>query len=186
MAIISNIEFYNTPEGDVMMKEFGKSAIVLKDTERPTIEYMLTIIRDRYPKAHVRLMQLYSSSTMNRWHYEFRVVHRFIRCNFGEYDQYSLDINHNGQFVFEEVKCPLRGECEHENVICRPELDTALTEREIEVFRLIASNLQTDKIASELHISPCTVNRHRENIKAKIGVNTVAEMVSYWYQNNLK
>lgn len=186
MAIISNIEFYNTPEGDVMMKEFGKPAIMLKDTERPTIEYMLTIIRDRYPKAHARLMQLYSSSTMNRWHYEFRVVHRFIRCNFGEYDQYSLDINHNGQFVFEEVKCPLRGECEHENVICRPELDTALTEREIEVFRLIASNLQTDKIASELHISPCTVNRHRENIKAKIGACAVAEMVSYWYQNNLK
>lgn len=38
MAVISNIEFYNTPEGDVMMKEFGKPAIVLKDTERPTIE----------------------------------------------------------------------------------------------------------------------------------------------------
>lgn len=186
MISFSNIEFYNTPEGDVMMKELGKSAIQLKDTNRPTIEYMLTIIRDRYPKAHAALMKLYSSSTMNRWHYEFRVVHRFIRCNFGEYDQYSLDINYNGQFVFEEVKCPLRGECEFENVICRPELDTALTEREIEVFRLISSNLQTDMIAGELHISPCTVNRHRENIKAKIEVNTVAEMVSYWYQNNLK
>ena len=59
-----NIEFYNTPEGDVMMKEFGKPAIVLKDTERPTIEYMLVIIRDRYPKAHAALMKLYSSSTM--------------------------------------------------------------------------------------------------------------------------
>ena len=186
MAVLSNLEFYNTPEGDVMMKEFGKPAIVLKDTERPTIEYMLTIIRDRYPKAHARLMQLYSSSTMNRWHYEFKVVHRFIRCNFGEYDQYNFDINKDGLFMFEEVKCPLRGECEHENVICRPELDTALTEREMEVFRLIASNLQTDMIAGELHLSPCTVNRHRENIKAKIGACAVAEMVSYWYQNNLK
>lgn len=186
MTVISNIEFYNTPEGDVMMKELGKPAIQLKDTDRPIISYMLTIIRDRYPKAHTALMNIYSSSTMNRWHYEFRVVHRFIRCNFGEYDQHNLDIDHNGKLVFEEVKCPLRGECEFENVICRPELDLPLTEREMEMFRLIASNLQTDKIANELHISPCTVNRHRENIKAKIEANTVAEMVSYWYQNNLK
>ena len=108
VAFISNIEFYNTPEGEVMMKEFGQPAVVLKETDRPTIEHMLAVIRDRYPKAHARLMQLYSASTMNRWHYEFRVVHRFIRCNFGEYDQYNLDINKDGQFVFEEVKCPLQ------------------------------------------------------------------------------
>ncbi|MCF0254905.1 MAG: helix-turn-helix transcriptional regulator [Bacteroides heparinolyticus] len=183
---MTNIEFYNTPEGDVMMKELGQPAIVLKDTNRPIIEYMLSVIRDRYPKAHVRLMKIYSSSTMNRWYYEFRVVHRFIRCNFGEYDQYNLDINRDGQFVFEEVKCPLRGECEHENVICRPELDTALTEREYEVFRLIAFNLQTDGIAEELHISPCTVNRHRENIKAKIGAKNVGEMIAFWLKNQLK
>lgn len=183
---IANVEFYNTPEGDVMMKEVGKPAILLEEKNRPTIAYMLSVIRDRYPKAHVRLMQIYSASTMNRWHYEFRVVHRFIRCNFGEYDQYNLDINHNGQFIFEEVKCPLRGECEHENVICRPELNTRLTEREIEVFRLIASNLQTDDIASELHISPYTVSRHRENIKAKIGARNTGEMISYWSINYLK
>lgn len=183
MNPITNIEFYNTPEGDVMMKEFGQPAIVLKDTDRATLEYMLSVIRDRYPKAHTRLMKIYSASTMNRWHYEFRVVHRFIRCNFGEYDQYNLDINKDGQFVFEEVKCPLRGECEDEDVICRPELDTRLTEREMDVFRLIASNCQTDDIAAELHISPCTVNRHRENIKAKIKVRNVGEMISYWHQN---
>ena len=183
---ITNIEFYNTPEGDVMIKERGHAAVVLCEDNRPTIEYMLAVIRDRYPKAHARLMQLYSSSTMNRWHYEFRVVHRFIRCNFGEYDQYNLDINKDGQFVFEEVKCPLRGECEHEGVICRPELDTALTAREMNVFRLIASNCQTDDIAAELHISPYTVNRHRENIKAKIKVHNVSEMISYWHQNQMK
>lgn len=92
MNEIANIEFYNTPEGDVMMKELGRPAVVLDENNRPTIECMLSVIRDRYPKAHTRLMQIYSSSTMNRWYYEFRVVHRFIRCNFGEYDQHNLDI----------------------------------------------------------------------------------------------
>ena len=186
VEFISNIYFYNPPDGFVMINLWGPRAVVLTAADRPTIEHMLAVIRDRYPKAHARLMQLYSASTMNRWHYEFRVVHRFIRCNFGEYDQYNLDINKDGQFVFEEVKCPLRGECEHEGVICRPELDTALTDREMDVFRLIASNCQTDEIAAELHISPCTVNRHRENIKAKIKVRNVGEMISYWHRNQMK
>lgn len=183
---ITNLEFYSTPEGDIMMKELGQPAIILKDNNRLTIENMFAIIRDRYPKAHSRLIHIYSSSVINQWHYEFRIVHRFIRCNFGEYDQYNLDTNKDGLFVFEEVKCPLRGECEHENVICRPELDTHLTEREKEVFRLIAANLQTDNIAAELHISPCTVNRHRENIKAKIGVRNIGELRIYWSINHIK
>lgn len=183
---ISNIEFYTTPEGDVMMKELGQPVVVLCENNRSTIECILTVIRDRYPKAHARLMKIYSASTMNRWHYEFQVVHRFIRCNFGEYDQYNLDINKDGLFVFEEVKCPLRGECEHEGVICRPELNTALTDREMDVFRLIVENYQTDDVAEELHISPYTVNRHRENIKAKIKVRNVSEMISYWHQNQMK
>ena len=84
------------------------------------------------------------------------------------------------------MHCPLRGECRHEGVICKPQLDTRLTEREMEVFRLIAQNLQAEDIAEELHISPCTVARHRENIKAKIGAKNVAEMTAYWLRNDLK
>lgn len=76
MNEIANIEFYNTPEGDVMMKELGRPAVVLDENNRPTIECMLSVIRDRYPKAHTRLMQIYSSSTMNRWYYE-KHMYRF-------------------------------------------------------------------------------------------------------------
>ena len=49
VAVIHNIEFYNTPEGDVMMKEFGQPAVVLKDSDRPTIEYMLSVTRKHMP-----------------------------------------------------------------------------------------------------------------------------------------
>lgn len=183
---LSNLEFYNTPDGAVMVKPVGQPAFELGESHRDIITELLAAIRDRYPKAHAALMELYSRSTMNRRWYEYRVVHRFIRCNLGEYDQYRLDINHRGQLQLEEVHCPLRGECRHEGVICKPELDTRLTERELEVFRLIAQNLQTEDIAEELHISPCTVARHRENIKAKIGAKNVAEMTAYWLRNDLR
>ena len=111
METIINIEFYTTPEGVVMVKPVGQPAYELK------VCAMLAIIRERYPKAHDALMKLYSSSSMNRTWYEYKVVHRFIRCNFGDYNQGAIDINHNGTFQFEEVGCPLRGECPLEGVV---------------------------------------------------------------------
>lgn len=183
---MNSIEFYNTPEGDVMVKPVGQTAYVLAEKHRELIAEMLTIIRDRYPQAHEALMKLYSKRSMNRTYFEFSVVSRFIRCNFGEYDQYNHDINQIGQWKFEEVRCPLRGECPLEGVVCRPRLETSLTERELEVFRLIVLNMQAEGIAEELHISPCTVNRHRENIKAKLGLKSIGEMINYWHENNMK
>lgn len=181
-----NIEFYNTPDGEVMIKEEGKPARVFTESERDIVEDMLAFIRDRYTEAYTKLMDLYSKSERNRLYFEFRIVHRFVRCNFGEYDQYNYDINSAGDFDFEEVKCPLRGECAYEGVVCKPKLNTTLTERELMVFRCIASGMQAEDISQELFISIPTVNRHRENIKAKIGVSTVPQMVNYWHINHLK
>lgn len=184
---LNNMEFYNTPEGDVMVKEVGKPAYQLKDIHRELIAELLRVIRELYPKAHDALMKLYSASTMNRTYYEYRVVHRFLRCNFGNYNQELLDVDHHGAFHFEEVGCPLRGECIYEGVICRPKLETHLSDREMEVFRLIAvDHLQADQIAEELHISSATVDRHRNNIRMKIGAKNVAEMVAYWMNHQLK
>lgn len=184
--MLTNIEFYNTPEGDVMIKEFGMAARSLTDKDRDIITYMLTIIRDRYPKAHTALMEIYSKRTMNKIFFEYSAVHRFIRCNFGEYDQYNYDIDALGWFMFEEVKCPLRGECPFEGVICRPELETNLSDREMEVFRLIARNMRSEEIAAELSISKFTVDRHRENIKFRLKLRDIPAMITYWHSNHLK
>lgn len=185
MQELTNIEFYNTPEGEVMIKEIGSPVKVLDEKDRDFISKMLSIIKDRYPDAFEALMDIYSKSSRNVPYFQFKAVSRFIRCNFGEYDYNHFDIE-SGSFSFEEVRCPLRGECKHECVICKPRLNTALTDRELEVLRLIARNMQTDAIADELHISPCTVARHRDNIRQKIGAKNTAELVKYWLQNNLK
>lgn len=187
MHILSNIEFYNTPCGDVVVKEVDEPARILhQEQDRELIEEMLAIIHDRYPQAHKSLMELYSKSSMNRYYYEFRVVHRFIRCNFGEFDQLNYDINALGQFNFEEVKCPLRGECALEGIVCKPDIELNLTEREMDVFRLIAANMKTEDIAAKLFLSKFTIIRHRENIKARLGLRDIPEMITYWHVHHLK
>lgn len=53
-----------------------------------------------------------------------------------------------------------------------------LTKREREVVTLIAMGLETDQIASELHVSPETVRTHVRNAMAKLGAHTRAQLVA--------
>ena len=58
-----------------------------------------------------------------------------------------------------------------------------LTEREIEVIRLIADGLTTKDIASRLNIADRTVEFNVSNIYDKLGVNTRGAIV-HWAQEN--
>jgi DNA-binding NarL/FixJ family response regulator len=52
-----------------------------------------------------------------------------------------------------------------------------LTDRELEVFRLIGRGVGTRQIARDLNVSISTVETHRTNIKQKLGVGTAPDLV---------
>jgi DNA-binding NarL/FixJ family response regulator len=58
-------------------------------------------------------------------------------------------------------------------------LDAVLTPREREIVGLIATAHTTNQIALELGISPRTVERHRENVLAKLGMRDRVELTRY-------
>jgi len=60
-----------------------------------------------------------------------------------------------------------------------------LTDREREVLTLIAQGLSNQDIADRLVISVKTVNRHRENIMAKLNLHTRVELVRYAIEKGL-
>ncbi len=53
----------------------------------------------------------------------------------------------------------------------------ALSDRELEVFRLLGRGLSTRQVAHELHRSIRTIDAHRENIKRKLRLSSAAELV---------
>lgn len=55
----------------------------------------------------------------------------------------------------------------------------ALTDRELEVFRLIGEGHSTRQIAGELHLSVRTVEAYREYIKAKLNLKNSTELVQH-------
>lgn len=51
-----------------------------------------------------------------------------------------------------------------------------LTDRELEIFRLIGQGHATGEIAQQLYLSTRTIDSHRDNIKRKLAVKTAAEL----------
>ena len=55
----------------------------------------------------------------------------------------------------------------------------ALSPREFEVFRLIGEGVSTVTIANRLHMSPKTVDSHREHMKQKLEIRTMSELIAF-------
>jgi DNA-binding NarL/FixJ family response regulator len=67
----------------------------------------------------------------------------------------------------------------------RQEHLAGLTEREIEILRLVARGLSNRAIAQQLFVSPKTVGNHLQNIYMKIDVSTRAAATFFAMQHHL-
>src|SRR5512135_3321203 len=96
-------------------------------------------------------------------------------------------VKHGGVFLFPSVARLLVKDylqrVEDEGVAGRP--FDALTDREREVLTCIAQGQSNQDIAGNLSISIKTVNRHRENIMAKLNLHSRVELVHYAIEKGL-
>lgn len=72
----------------------------------------------------------------------------------------------------------------HEPVREGPPPD-GLTERELQVLRLVAEGLSNTEISGRLHVSDATVKTHINHVFAKTGVRDRAQAVAYAYRHRL-
>jgi DNA-binding NarL/FixJ family response regulator len=90
--------------------------------------------------------------------------------------------NASEEEIIEAIKIVLAGKkymCdESQEIIERRESQTIVTEREIEVLKLIAEGLTNAEIAEKLFLSPLTVDRHRKNIIIKLNAKNTASLIN--------
>jgi DNA-binding CsgD family transcriptional regulator len=178
------VEFYTDPDGDVILRGAGTVAHVYTESDTEFTSSVLSVVREFYPDAHAALEGIYSKSRPNRRYFEFLLVRRFLKCNFSPLDN-RIDFD-SGYFQFEFVPCPMRGECPFCNVICNPKFNSNLSERELQIYRMIVDGLEAADIARELYLSIHTVNNHRRNILRRLSLHSIPELVDYWHRNHLK
>lgn len=62
---------------------------------------------------------------------------------------------------------------------------SGLSEREIDVLKLFAAGYSYKEIGIHLHISPRTVETHKNNILSKLGLVSLADMIKYAIRNEM-
>jgi DNA-binding CsgD family transcriptional regulator len=174
------IEFHTSPEGEILIKQDGEPMRELTEHDTELILDLFDRIRRDYPEAFKCLSETYRKSEKNILYFRFLCVRRFIRCNFGNYDTLTDDIDTTGQFHFEQVQCPLRGECTGYKIICSPKYNTKLSSRELQVLEMYVKPMEMADIADTLCISPFTVDQHVRSIRAKTGCKSKAELINMY------
>ncbi len=181
---LTNIEFYGTPSGEVMIEDKIRPLRMYEPSDKDFTQAMIERINEFYPEAFKALCELYTPSKLNKDYYEYLIVHRFIRCNFSEYDN-KADIDQNGVFRMEFVNCPMRGECKYCGIICNPKFNTKLSDREVEVMKLYYQSLKVEEISDRLFISIETVKKHKRNSLQKLNLHSLSEFISYASRNKM-
>jgi DNA-binding NarL/FixJ family response regulator len=67
----------------------------------------------------------------------------------------------------------------HGNAVTKSSPILSLTDRELEIFRLIGEGHSTRKIAEELHLSVKTIESHQAHIKEKLALRNARELVQH-------
>ena len=134
-------------------------------------------IKSRFPKVKMLVLSNYQESLYGE---------RALRAGALGY----LNKQETGEKIFDAIHTVLAGERYISEELTRRLVGQAigaadathaspvetLSDRELEVFRLIGEGLTTGVIARRLHLSSNTVDTHREKIKKKLNVKNATEL----------
>lgn len=81
-----------------------------------------------------------------------------------------------GNFVSSDIASDLLFNNSHANDI---PLHERLSEREFEIFMLLAKGMYINEIGNQLHISAKTVSTHKSRLMQKLCIDSVSELVRY-------
>ena len=181
------MEFY-VIDDEVWCKFANGRNIIVDEHCVDIVSHMFEVIKSRYVEAFNALEKIYGKSRLNIPYYKYRIVKRFIRCNFSRLDNTFTDIDFlgdNERFNVEKVECPIRGECPYEGVVCCAKQSNCLSRAEHRVAVLWFDGMDKERIAEELYLSPDTVNNHINNIYKKINVHDRGEFVKFMIANDV-
>lgn len=168
------IEFFIDKNGrDLVINENGNYTVF---TEKHTelIDFVYDTVGNDYPEAFKALEKLYCKSA----NFKYLMIRRFLKCNFSKLDE-NPDIKEDKSFHLEFVPCPLRGECLVENIVCQPKYNSNLSDREIEIVKLLSKGKTAEEISTELYRSIWTIKNHRNNILRKTNCENTAALITW-------
>jgi DNA-binding NarL/FixJ family response regulator len=145
-------------------------------------------LRQKYPKIKVLMLSVSEEAEMIREAFQAGVWGYMMKKSGKAELQKAIECIKNGQryfsesVVFELMRLGLTDNIPQNEI---SQEFNQLTEREIEIIRLISKELSSQEIAEKLFIAPKTVETHRHNILKKLGLKNTVGLVKYALKNGL-
>lgn len=134
------------------------------------------LIKSLYPDIKVILISMFDPNTLSL---------EIKKCHANGYIPKSTDANE----VKETIDAVLDGEDVflelHSNSVKEVMLEKLITSREKEIIALIKQGNTAKQIASILSISVFTVDTHRKNILKKLELNSIKDLITFSFSNEL-
>jgi len=163
--------------------------ILLLDVYLPDMpeEEIVRQIRATYPDLRIVYLTLLRGT---------RYVHKLAKYNIQGYilKNASMDellgalrsVHEGGRYFSKDIHIGDRDEDFRNTITIEDrQIDEILSRRELEVLRLICKEYSNAEIAEKLFLSVSTVETHRKNLIAKLGVNNTVGLVKFALRNNL-
>ena len=176
------VETATSGSGALQRLELFEADLVVTDLNMPGVDglELIKTIREKLPPTKIIVLSLHDEP-----HYIRNVMKHRIQG-------YILK-NDSSNELLEAVEKVLGGKTflsSRINEIMMEQLEQPapeqlLSERELQILKMIASEFSNKQIADKLFISERTVETHRKNIFRKTETNTIVGLVKFAYANNM-
>lgn len=143
-------------------------------------------IQKRFPNVKIAILTMHQEKALIQKFIELGVKGYFLKTIPKDELIYAIKtIANNGEYFPADITKALLKKSKIKPTVLQSHLLAELTEREIEVIRLVSQGFSTKEIGNKLFISPRTADTHRTNIMRKLDLHNVAEIVRFAFQNKL-
>jgi two-component system nitrate/nitrite response regulator NarL len=159
--------------------------ILLTDVMMPKLagNQLAKQVRQKYPKVKILALSMSGQGEIVNEMIEDADIAGYVLKNVGKQQLVdALEKIANGGIYFSDE---VLSELERTSRRKKENEQAHLTDREIEIIRLIEKEYNNRLIAETLYISERTVETHRKNIFRKTNTNSVIGLVKYAYEHKL-
>ncbi len=192
LADFEGIEvLFEASNGQELLDELKKTAVdlVLLDLQMPELDGIATtpLLRAQYPDLKIIILSMHDDDQMIAHLMELGAHGYLLKDAEPEEVETAIRTILDQGFYFNErvSKAMLAGLVQKKKITPTFSHQTELSEREIEVLKLICQELTSQEIADKLFISKRTVEGHRNHLLEKIGAKNTVGLVVYAAQQGM-
>jgi DNA-binding NarL/FixJ family response regulator len=160
-----------------------KIDLVLMDIDMPVMNGIEATkeIKKQFPEVKIIMLTMHDEKAMIKSMLDLGADGYLLKnSSLSELDSAIQSVYLGKQFLSDDVNSALMA----------PDIDKSgalseLTDREIEIIKLIAEGMSNKEIGDKLFISHRTVDTHRTNLMNKLGLHNVAGIVRFAISNGL-